>query len=74
MHLVLKTLVDVQPQSRGFVVLVNSLFNTNRSIPMLLNTLKRGFQGPVSETQFLFVVVDPVVCTGTKKRMLPFEM
>lgn len=41
---------------------------------MLLYTFKRCFERLVSKLEFLLVVVDPVIRTRTKKRMLSFEM
>lgn len=41
---------------------------------MLFDTFKRCFERLVPKLELLFVVVDPVIRTRTKKRVLSFEM
>jgi hypothetical protein len=65
MHPVLEALVDVHPESCGFIILHNPFFDTDRRIPMLFNTFKRGLKRLVPKRKLLFVVVDPVVGART---------
>jgi hypothetical protein len=73
-HPVLNALVDVQAECRRLVILYDTFFDSDGRIAMLLDSLERRLERPVPKSKLLFVVVDPVVVTGTKKRMLSFEM
>jgi hypothetical protein len=51
-HLVLDALVDVQPDRRRLIVLNDSFFDADGSIPMLLDTFERSAKSLVANASF----------------------
>ena len=60
-HLELNTLVDVQTHRTGLVILDDSFFNADRSVPMLLHSFYGSTKRLVPKRKLFFVVVDPVI-------------
>src|SRR4051812_5758539 len=74
LHLILKTLIDVQTNGGFFVVLIDAFLNADGGITMLFYTFQCRAQSLEAKLQLLFVIVDPVIRTWTQKGVLTLKM